>query len=342
LTEADAELNRAAEEQLRAERASADRVAQAGNEGQRAPDPSSLAMRPRGAGWLFMGGAVGAIAIIAILVTGIALAMFVVGRQDNVKPQPNPVPLVDNRPAPAPAPVEPPRVDPKASVTPPPAPAPVRQTPRLRPAPVYEKPVQSAPPPAPVRETPAPQVQAPSPDPKAAAPVVEQRPVAPVVQTPPPVVAQNPLPPPVIDQPPVVTPVLRATLEAVLRRGDEIEIQAFSQLNAQMLALVYSGKALQLQLDNMKTLVANGVFMVARLHNEQFESFSVSPDGRRAQVRVTPTWSANFHNVRTRQCVAHHHEHAIPQTLYLELTSRGWLIYDVDMPNLDPPLVACH
>jgi hypothetical protein len=68
----------------------------------------------------------------------------------------------------------------------------------------------------------------------------------------------------------------------------------------------------------------------------------VSRDGRRAQVRLTATWSANFHSALTRQCVSHHHEHAIPQTLFLELTSRGWLIYDVDMPDAMPPFVACH
>jgi hypothetical protein len=67
-----------------------------------------------------------------------------------------------------------------------------------------------------------------------------------------------------VDEPPVVTPQLRATLEAVIRRGDEIAIQAFSTLNAQLMALVYTGRALQLQLDNLKALVATGAFMVAR------------------------------------------------------------------------------
>jgi tetratricopeptide (TPR) repeat protein len=347
LTEADTELNREAEEQLRAERASADRAAQVPSEGQRTGDANNLSMRPRAAGWLFMGGAVGAVAIIAILITGITLAVIVVGRQDSKAGPQQPAPvvqLVDSRPAPAPAPasVDPPRVDPKASVAPP-APAAVREErQRPRPAPVYEKPVET-PPPAPVRETPPPQAQAPQPDPKSAAPVVEQKTVAPVAQVAPPVVAQNPtVPPPMITEPPVVTPVLRATLEAVIRRGDELEVQAFSTLNPQVLALVYSGKALQRQLDVMKTLVANGVFMVARLHSEQFESFSVSSDGRRAQVRLTPVWSSNFHNALTRQCVGHHHEMAMPQTLFLELTNRGWLIYDVDMVDVVPPLVACH
>jgi hypothetical protein len=75
---------------------------------------------------------------------------------------------------------------------------------------------------------------------------------------------------------------------------------------------------------------------------QEFESFSVSRDGRHAQVRMTEVWSSNIQSVLTRQCIKHQHEYPIPQTVYMELTNRGWIIFDSDMPANEPPYGACH
>ena len=60
-----------------------------------------------------------------------------------------------------------------------------------------------------------------------------------------------------------------------------------------------------------------------RLHRQNFEAFAVSPDGIRAQVRLTEFWSEDFHSVVTGQCLAHIHERPIPQTLTMFLTKNG-------------------
>ena len=156
-----------------------------------------------------------------------------------------------------------------------------------------------------------------------------------------PVYEQRPAPP-VIDEPLTVTPQLRATLEAVIRRADEAEVQAFSSMNPVILGAAFTGDALKSRLDDMKALRDNGVFMINRLHIMQFESFSLSRDGRRADVRLTEVWSSNFHSITTRQCVSHFHEHQVPQTISLELTNQGWIVYNIQTHGQTPQMAACH
>jgi hypothetical protein len=82
---------------------------------------------------------------------------------------------------------------------------------------------------------------------------------------------------------------------------------------------------------------------VARLHQQHFEGFSISPDGTRAQVRMTEYWSSDYHSVDTRQCLSHLHERPPPQTVSLQLTGEDWKIFDVEFHTKDSaPLVRCH
>jgi hypothetical protein len=194
---------------------------------------------------------------------------------------------------------------------------------------VDEKPVQRTPPPV-VEQRVVPQVV----EEKPAQPVVEQRPAPPVVE-------QRPAPP-VVEEPPVVTPLLRALLQAVIRNADDVEVRAFGTMTPALLTGSYTGKALDRAVKEMQALASNQVFRVSRLHNQQFESFSLSRDGRRAEVRLTEVWSTNFHSTVTRQCVSHQHEHSVPQTISLELTNQGWIVYDLETHGTNPPIVACH
>ena len=142
--------------------------------------------------------------------------------------------------------------------------------------------------------------------------------------------------------PAMVTPQLRAQLVATINRGDAAEIFAYRTLNPSGLAAVYSREALATYGGEIANLARGGVYSVNQLHNQRFESFSVSPDGRRAEVRLTENWSTDFHSVITQRCVSHFHQHDVPQTAYLELTPQGWRIYAAKSDGPAPQLAMCH
>ena len=285
----------------------------------------------RRARWLFMGGALGAAAVVAVLALGATAISLSVADRETDRPLSGPVPDRDpvsvsvrtTPPADKNVRLDPPKSDDRPRAT---TGRQLAEKP-LRPA---EAAASLTPPPAVVEKL--------APTPPAveelAPRVVEKNPVTKVAEVIP--------PSKVADEPPPVTPQLRAELEAAIRRADEAEILAFSTMNAAALGGSYAGPALQKHLETMQTLAASQVFMVNRLHNQRFESFTVSPDGRRAQVRLTEVWSSNFHSRVNRQCISHVHEHDVPQTLSLELTNQGWKIYSAESHGADPQMVACH
>jgi hypothetical protein len=132
-------------------------------------------------------------------------------------------------------------------------------------------------------------------------------------------------------------------LEETIRFADAAEIEAYRTFNPVPLGRFYAGDILASHIANLTDNARNRVFFVNRLHRQQFDSFSISPDGTRAQVRLTESWSKDIHSVATGQCLSHVHERPVPQTLSLQLTSGGWKIYAAEFHTSDtPPLVQCH
>jgi len=142
--------------------------------------------------------------------------------------------------------------------------------------------------------------------------------------------------------PATVAPEIQAQLVAAINRGDAAEMIAYRTLNPSGLSAIYSGEELARHSGDIADLTRNGVYAVNQIHNQRFESFSINPDGRRAEVRLTENWSSDFHSVVTQACVSHIHQHDIPQTAFLELTPRGWMIYAAKSDSPTPPLAACH
>ena len=141
----------------------------------------------------------------------------------------------------------------------------------------------------------------------------------------------------------VVTPVLRQMLEDTIRSADAAEIQVYRTFNPVPLARFYGRDLLANHIANLQENARNQVFFVNRLHQQHFESFSVSPDGTRAQVRLTEFWSKDIHSVATGRCVSHIHERPLPQTLSLQLTNEGWRIDSAEFHTRESSqLVQCH
>jgi hypothetical protein len=140
----------------------------------------------------------------------------------------------------------------------------------------------------------------------------------------------------------VVTPEIQAQLIAAVKRRDNAEMLAYRTLNPAALSDAYSGDALAKAMGVIQELVRNGVFAVNHLHNQQFDSLTLSPDGRKAEVRLTENWSTDFHSVYTKLCVTHWHQHDVRQTAFLEMTPQGWMIYASNDDGVIPPFAACH
>jgi hypothetical protein len=156
----------------------------------------------------------------------------------------------------------------------------------------------------------------------------------------PPIDPQNLVTPPVANG--VVTPEIQAQLIDAVNRGESAAILAFRTLNPSGLAGLYTGGILANLSAQIQTVARNGVYGVVQRHNQQFESFTLSPDGRKAEVRLTENWSANFHSVVTQACVSHFHQRDTSQTQFLELTPQGWVIYALKEDAGPQQLAACH
>ena len=143
-------------------------------------------------------------------------------------------------------------------------------------------------------------------------------------------------------EPPAVSDSVRAELVATVRRGDDAEIQAYRTLDPTPLNEVYAGDALAMQLGNLRDLAGAGLAAVNQLHDQEFESFSLSRDGRHAEVRLTEIWSTTIYLIATQQCVAQVPRHEVPQTLFLERRGGGWIIHAAKPHGKDPEPVPCR
>jgi CHAT domain len=143
-------------------------------------------------------------------------------------------------------------------------------------------------------------------------------------------------------EPPALTDSVRAELVATIRRGDDAEIQAYRTLDPTPLNEVYSGEALAMALAALQVLAGTGMAAVNQLHDQEFESFSLSRDGRRAEVRLTETWSSTIYLTATQQCVAQLPRHKAPQTLFLERRGGGWIIYAAKDHGPEPVPGPCR
>jgi hypothetical protein len=313
--------------------------------------PAGVATPHRRVGWLFMGGALGAAAVVAVLVIGgIGLALFLAQQQDAPSTRTDrPADRTDatsggvqRRSLSADSKTG--ETQPRSTTS--------RETASpgttRRGTPAASEAVrrqQVIPFPSPANVAPRAQLAASrARDPKAqprvsAAPSNAGYAPAPPPAAPPPVEKSTAEAAP---DPGVVTPALRATLEAAIRRASDVSAEAVRTLNPRGLSRVFTGDALDENVRIIQLLAGTGTFAVVTLNSRRFGSFSVSDDGRSAEVEVAEVWSANFHSIITKQCMTHFHEHESRETVTLERSPRGWLLTDVETHTPEPQLVGCH
>jgi hypothetical protein len=134
----------------------------------------------------------------------------------------------------------------------------------------------------------------------------------------------------------------KARLMSAIRLADNAQIDAVRTLDPAPLYKVFTGEALRSHLAEIENLKSTGKVVVTRLENQQFQSFKVSPDGLRAEVRLIETWSGTVYLGSTQQCHGQIPSYQVPQTVFLELKEDVWV---VDTETLDhstePVMVPC-
>lgn len=129
----------------------------------------------------------------------------------------------------------------------------------------------------------------------------------------------------------------KPSLVSAIRLAGDIWARAFFELNTEILENSFKDEALkrgQAEIENLKN---NFIYLALQRHDIQFEQFSVSADGERAQVHVTAVWEVTVYRVDTTLCVNYYPPYEEPQTIYLEKDERGWMVYAIEFDNESGP-----
>jgi hypothetical protein len=130
--------------------------------------------------------------------------------------------------------------------------------------------------------------------------------------------------------------VNKPRLMSAIRLADQAEAEAERALDPRPLYNSYQGEALKSELARVNDLKSKGIYQVEVLEDQRFEKFNVTPDGNHADVRVTETWSTANYSASNGECLNKTPSHKVPQTIYLEHGSNGWLVDSIDFDKTEP------
>ena len=122
---------------------------------------------------------------------------------------------------------------------------------------------------------------------------------------------------------------IKPSLISAIRLADQVEADAFRTLNASLLYKAYVGEALRTEQNSLNTLKDDGVYQISTLEGQSFQSFKVSADKSRAEVRVIETWSTVVYRVGTDECVQKFASHPAPQTIHLVRGDNVWMVENI-------------
>jgi len=127
---------------------------------------------------------------------------------------------------------------------------------------------------------------------------------------------------------------VQAELISAIRLADGAEIDACYTWNTASLYKSFTGEALKMELANIESLKSQGLITDNRLEKQEFEDFIISPDGTKAEVKLTETWSSVYYDFSTQQCNGKSASHKTPQTIYLTKYDEGWFITSIIYANV--------
>ncbi len=111
-----------------------------------------------------------------------------------------------------------------------------------------------------------------------------------------------------------------------IRRADNAESEAGRTLDTAGLSRWYKGDALKSEEESIALLIREGIYVEATLENQQIDSYKLLQDGKRAEVRLTETWSSVYYRKSDNRCLWKAPSHAAPQTITLERNGDSWIV----------------
>lgn len=135
--------------------------------------------------------------------------------------------------------------------------------------------------------------------------------------------------------------LLITELEAAVLYASLTESVAGWDLDKSILYDIFTGDQLSLEIDYIDSLIDAGAYASSILHDSQYHEFYVSDDGYWAEVYLTETWDTTYYSIETDECRGVVPMHDVPQTVYLEFGSNGWMVYDIEFYADAPETETC-
>ena len=137
----------------------------------------------------------------------------------------------------------------------------------------------------------------------------------------------------------------KAALKRTIQLASNAEISAFRKLDASFVTDIYGQDLLKSVRSDIRQLKSNGINLWRVLERQQFNAFNIYyMDGQlQAEVELTERWSGHYHRLSDNLCLSHEVSHNVPQTLYAEKRSDGWIITSVAFSSDNTPaLIQCN
>jgi hypothetical protein len=128
-----------------------------------------------------------------------------------------------------------------------------------------------------------------------------------------------------------------------LRSGTKAIIESRHNVDEKPLYQVFTGKALDSQINVVQALKEDKQYAIWMLYNQDIGQ-PIEVDSSTAKVPLVITWSASIYSSATKQCVGQFARYESPQTVKLikEEKSNEWKIDEISFEKGNPPFKDCN
>lgn len=128
-----------------------------------------------------------------------------------------------------------------------------------------------------------------------------------------------------------------------LRRANDTETEATRKLDKTRLGGIFKGAVLKREEEFVDGLKEKQIYREGKLEKQEFESFKLLDDGKRAEVVVTEGWSSVYRKAGDGKCYSMSPRNDSRQTVILERDGNKWFVTDSTRDSHSPPasIVPC-
>jgi phage shock protein PspC (stress-responsive transcriptional regulator) len=136
---------------------------------------------------------------------------------------------------------------------------------------------------------------------------------------------------------------VREEIRRAMHDADQAMIRAFAkQQNPGVLAGYYAEPMLGQLMNGLQTAFSDGSIEDHRLEQQTIHAIAVAPDGQRARMHVTQTWSSSGRSIQDGSCRWRVPSHELPQTVTLVRGGvSGWRVASAEFEASSPERGSC-